>query len=152
MRVSPSPLFLGILLLSFFGAGTFDVLFADVIPFRPYDSFLRNTIPAFTQPTRGPVLLSPELLLFTVALLLLITALALHTNLLLLPLTGRARIHASHPHTAGRHRDYAPLRNRTLATQINIPLEDYIKEKQEAFEKQYPRKPRQIGEEILWQD
>ncbi len=42
MRVRPTHFFLILTLLaSFFAAGTIDVLFGDVIPIRPYDSFIR---------------------------------------------------------------------------------------------------------------
>jgi hypothetical protein len=44
MRIRPTHFFLAIILVtSFFAAGTADVLFGDVIPIRPYDTFFKWT-------------------------------------------------------------------------------------------------------------
>lgn len=153
MRGIASPFFLSILLVSVFGAGIVDILFTDVIPLRPYDAMLR-WVPQFASSSGRATLADPGSALAVLLLLVAISiTVLLHWNgLIVIPLTGRARIHSSHPHTAGRHKDYAPLRNRTLATQINIPLEQYAKQKREEFEKQYPTKPKVVGQESLWQD
>ena len=73
MRVRPTHFFLALILtVSFFAAGTVDVIFGDVIPIRPYDTMFK-WIPTFQNGLQH-VSKTPLGSILTVFLLILIVA------------------------------------------------------------------------------
>lgn len=71
MRYRSAPFFLTLLLVSIVGAGVADVVFSDVVPIRPYDTFFRAVQPT-PQNTFYQAAKTPIGAIFSVALIILI--------------------------------------------------------------------------------